>query len=267
MDDSEYWTSLWVLGLIIFFCLFCLYLGAAVLGFFADRISTYEIWKSPSWLKLKIPFIVLGVIGFIAAAITFSSYQEQKELKGAQDHAQAQGWGFSREAEEGFKVKVAAILSDLKFDLYYIRTVETGQRDLYLFDCSYNNREASARSNHNSYGTASLVLSKRFRDVVAPLEIITRDWTEIMQSDKVEIGETPFARKFLVLSKDPGSAKRIINESIQAIFLENISNPRYYPTSVTIGPGGAVVLTGRTAEPERLQDLLEFARKLESTGK
>jgi hypothetical protein len=83
-----------------------------------------------------------------------------------------------------------------------------------------------------------------------------------MQPDKVEMGETPFARKFLVLSKDPGSAKRIVNESIQAIFLENISNPHYNPTSVTIGPGGAVVLTGRTAEPERLQDLFRTRTKV-----
>ncbi len=267
MGDSQYWTSLWVMGLIIFFCLFCLYLGVAVFGFLYDRISTYEIWKSPIWLKLKIPLIVLGVIGFLAAAIAFSRYQGQRELKAAQDYAQAQGWSFSRDAAEGFKAEVAEILFDYKFDLYYVRTVERGWRSLYLFDCSYNNRDASARSNHDSYGTACLVLSHRFRDAVVPAEIITRDWTEVMQSERVEMGESPFARKFLVLSKDPDSAKSIVSESIQAILLQHRSNPRYNPTSVIIGPGGAVVLTGRTAEHERLQDLVELARKLESAAK
>jgi hypothetical protein len=134
--------------------------------------------------KLKIPLVVLGVIGFLAALIAFSRYQGQRELKAAQDYAQTQGWGFSREAAEDFKTEVAEILADLKFELYYIRTVETGWRNLYLFDCSYNNRDASARSNHDSYGTACLVLSNRFRDAVVPVEIITRDWTEVMQPDK-----------------------------------------------------------------------------------
>jgi hypothetical protein len=31
-----------------------------------------------------------------------------------------------------------------------------------------------------------------------------------------------------------------------------------------IGPGGAVVLTGRMAEPAQLQDILELGRRLES---
>lgn len=53
-------------------------------------------------------------------------------------------------------------------------------------------------------------------------------------------------------------------EPIQAILLEHRSDPHYNPTSVIIGPGGAVVMTGRTAEPERLQDLMELARKLDS---
>jgi hypothetical protein len=104
MGDSQYWTSLWVLGLIIFICLFCLYLGVAVFGFLYDRISTYEIWKSPIWLKLKIPLIVLGVLGFLAAVIAFSRYQGQRELKAAQDTQP--GVRFSRDAAEGFRPRL-----------------------------------------------------------------------------------------------------------------------------------------------------------------
>ena len=91
-----------------------------------------------------------------------------------------------------------------------------------------------------------------------------RDWTEVMESDKVEIGESPFAQEFVVQSKDSGSAKGIVNEAIQAILLEHkhMQKPPY--NRVTIGHGGAEVLIERTAEQEELQDILELARKLES---
>jgi len=99
---------------------------------------------------------------------------------------------------------------------------------------------------------------------MAPVEISSRDWTEVMLSDKVDMGESPFAQQFLVQSKDPDSAKRVVNEAIQATLLEHRSKPVSICDSVIIGPGGAVVLTGRTAEHDQLQDLLELARKLES---
>jgi len=46
-----------------------------------------------------------------------------------------------------------------------------------------------------------------------------------------------------------------------------MQKPLSNPVSVIIGPGGAVVLTGRIAEHGRLQDLVELARKLESAVK
>jgi hypothetical protein len=264
MGNSQYWTSLWVVLLIILFCLFCLYLGSSLFVFLHDRIGTFAIWNSPVWLKFKIPIIILGVISFLVAVIALSRYQGKRELKVAQEYAQGQGWGFSRNAEESFKEEVAEVLSEYKFHLYYIRTVATGQRNLYLFDCSYLHREASAKS-HDSNGTACMVKSERFHSIVVPVEITTRDWTEVMVSDKVDMGETPFAQQFLVQSKDPDSAKRVVNESIQAILLEEMSKPLSYRFSVIIGPGGLVVMTGRTAEPEVLLDILELGRRLESS--
>jgi len=96
------------------------------------------------------------------------------------------------------------------------------------------------------------------------VEITTRDWTEAMISDKVDMGQSPFAQKFLVLSRDPAAAKEIINQSIQSILLEHAQNPLCNPVSITIGPGGAVVLTGSTLEHERLQNLIDLARRIES---
>lgn len=211
---------------------------------------------------MKTPLIVLGVIGFLSAVIAYSRYEGRKELQEAQGYAQSQGWSFSREDTQGLTAKVADILYDLNFDLHYVRTVETGERSLHLFDCSYKNREAAGK--FSSYGTACLIQSVRFPSPAVPVKIFTRDWTEGMISDKVDRGASPFARKFLVQSKDPDSARRIVNESIQAVLVEHLNNPLYNPVGITTGPGGAVVLTGRTAEHERLQNLISLAREIES---
>jgi hypothetical protein len=261
MGNSQYWTGLWVAGFVIVFCIFCLHLGASVFVFLAERISAFEIWNSPIWLRFKTTLIVVGVICFLAAVIAYSRYGERKEMKIAEDYAQTQGWGFSRDDTEGLTAKVAEILSDLKFHMYHFRTVETGRRNLYLFDCSYRNRDSRKSDYH---GTACLVRSNRFRSAKVPVEVSSRDWTEVMISDKVDMGESPFAQQFLVQSKDPDAAKRVINEPIQAILLEHMNNPVSNGVSVIIGPGGAVVLTGHTAEHDQLQDVLELARKLEA---
>ena len=62
-------------GIGFVFCHFCLYLGSSVFVFLAERISTFELWNLPIWLKLRTPIIVLSVIGFLTAVITFSRYQ------------------------------------------------------------------------------------------------------------------------------------------------------------------------------------------------
>ena len=263
MSDSQYWASLWGLGIVIFLCLFLMFLGVGVFGTLYDRISVWPIWNSHFWVKFKIPLIIIGVIGFIAGVLALARYQSQKELKAAQEYAQAQGWSFSRYDTQGFKERVAGIWWNFNFDLQYIRTVETGQRSLYLFDCSYKHKEATARTSYSD-GTACLVQSDRFRSVTVPLEIVTRDWTEVMISDKVDMGQSPFAEKFLVLSKDPGPAREIVNASIQAIMLEHLKKPLYNPVGVSLGPGGAIVLADRTFEHDLLQDLLDLARLLES---
>lgn len=73
------------------------------------------------------------------------------------------------------------------------------------------------------------------------LDIAGRNWTEVMQSDKVDMGESLFAQKFLVLSKYPAMAKEIVNKSIQSIMLDHSEKPLYNPVCISIGPGGGVV--------------------------
>jgi hypothetical protein len=262
MSEPHYWGSLMKVALLIGLFLFCVSAAVWIFGFLYDRISVFPIWNSPVWLRLKIPVIVLGVVGFIALVLVFARHQGKKELQLAMEYAESRGWKFSREDTDGLKPHVAEILDDLKFDLHYIRTVASGQRTLVIFDCSYKSKEASARQNYRS-GTACMVRSPRFPSMGSSLEIVTRDWTEVMTSDKVDMGESPFAEKFLVLSKDPTTAKAVVNERIQSVMLEHLKKPLYNPVSVTLGAGGAVVLTGRTFEHEQLEDLIDLACRLE----
>ncbi len=93
MNDSGYWTGLIITVLVIGVAFFCLFLGVAIFIFVYDRISVFEIWNSPVWIKLKVPFIIIAVIAFLAGVIALARYQGQKELQAAQEYARAQGLG------------------------------------------------------------------------------------------------------------------------------------------------------------------------------
>jgi hypothetical protein len=263
MSDPQYWASLRGLGLAIFLFIFVIFLVLVIFGSIYGRISVWQIWSAPFWLKYKIPLIVIGIIGFIASMIAFARYEARLELRAVQEYAQAQGWGFARFDSQGLKERIDGIWWDLNFNPYYIRTVETGQRSLYLFECSYKRKQASGRTS-NYYATACLVHSDRFRSVTVPVEIVPRDWTEVITSDKVDMGDSPFTEKFLVLSENPGRAREIVNESIQSILLEHDKKPFFNPVKVAVGPAGAVLMADRTFEHERLQDLLALALRIES---
>jgi hypothetical protein len=263
MGTAHYWTSLWRLVIFIGLSFFCLFLVITVINLLYDRMSTYDIWNSPVWVKFKTPLIILGVVGFLAALLAYISYENRREQRAIEHYAQSQGWGFAVDAMDDFKSAVEKILSNLDIRMQYVRTVENGDRAIYLFDCSYKHKRAGARVN-DSYGTACMVLSKRFSGVTVSLEIIERDWTEVMISEKVDMGSSPFAEDFLILSKDPVSAQIIVNESVKSVLLEHLQSELYNPVSVTIGPGGAVVMTGRTSEPERLHDLIKLALRIEA---
>ena len=264
MGDSQYWTSLWVIGLIIILFYLISVFGQAVFAFLFDRISVFAIWNSQAWLKMKVPLIIFCVIGLLIALMGYMRHANSKKLQAAREYAQDQGWRFSENDTQGLKTRVVKILWDLKnFDLYSIGTVETGKRNLYLFDCKYLYIK-DVDTDSYAYGTACLIESNRFHSGGVSVDICKRDWTEKMQSDKVNMGESLFSRKFLVLSKDPVPAKEIVNDSIQAVMLNHLENPLFNPVSVYIGPGGTIVLTGHTVEHERLQDLIDLARRIEA---
>jgi hypothetical protein len=107
-----------------------------------------------------------------------------------------------------------------------------------------------------SFGTACLIVSDRFQSVGPRAEIIARTWADkALLSGQVDMGDTEFARSFIVRSKDPASAKAAIGEGMQEALLRHTKAPLYNPVRIAVGPSGAVVLTGYQAEPERWRDL------------
>lgn len=254
---------MWRLVIFIGLSFFCLFLVITVINLLYDRMGTYAIWNSSVWIKFKTPLIILGVVGFLAALLAYISYENRRERQAIERYAQSQGWDFAVDAADDIKSAVEKILYDLDIRMQYIRTVDKGERAIHLFDCSYRQKKAGARVN-DSYGTACLVQSQRFSAVTVSLEIIERDWTEVMISEKVDMDQSPFAENFLLLCKDPVPAQIIVNESLKSVLLEHARNELYNPVSITIGPGGVVVLTGRTREPERLQDLIKLALRIEA---
>lgn len=263
MSNFQYWSSLWI-TIIVFFVLICLlYLGSGLFVFLCEHIRGFQIWNSPLWPKLKIPVIIIGVAAFIAAIAAFSRFHEKRELKLAMEYAESQGWKFSKDDADGLK-SVAENLSDYYLtSLRYIRIVESGQRSVILFDCSYKRKDAAAGLRF-SPATACMVRSNRFPTGIKPVEVFAgRNWTEVMISDKVDMETSPFAERFLVISKDPSIARALINTEIQNVMLQHLNQPLNHGVSVNIGPGGALMLGEPTFEHEELDDLIDLACRIE----
>ncbi len=260
MSDSPFWSGLRM----IYVLPFCLFLGVAIFIVLYDRMDVSQIWNSPIWVKLKTPLIIIAVVGFLVALLAYISYDSLKHQQAVQEYAQAQGWRFSRADTLGIGAKVEELFYEHKFDLSLIRTVETGKRNLYLFDCYYRFRIGT--STKGRPGTACLIQSDRFKSAGSPVQICPRTMLDgKLLSDQVDMGDSPFAREFIVQSKDPISARKIVNESVQSALLEHMKKAVYNPVEmIAIGPRGAVLLTGETREHERWHDLIDLARRIES---
>jgi hypothetical protein len=205
---------------------------------------------------------IVGIAGVFIAAVIIASRSARKHEKAIREFAQAQGWSFSRNDTQEHAAQVEELFPEEKFNLAYIMTVESGSRKLFLFDGSYHHRE---RSSGAQLASVCLIESSRLRSVGSRVEIIVRTWTDAkLLPGQVDMGDSEFARNFIVLSKDAGSAKQILNQSLQAVLLAHRSKPLYNPVQIALGTGRAALLTGYIAEPERWQDLVDLGRQIES---
>jgi hypothetical protein len=212
-------------------CVLLLSLFSFLVVTLADWIGPSAFFHSPLWLKLKVPAIIIGVLGCLVLLFAHLSHSNRKALQAHAEYAEAQGWSFSRQDTLGLKARVEALFYDQQFDVNTVRTIETGAKHLYLFDCHYHFR--GGKSTRGRFGTASLIQSDAFKRVRSPVLLCERIWTDAwLLSDQVDMGDSPFARAFIVQSKDSVGAKETLNGSVQAILFEHLNATNFNPVEV-----------------------------------
>jgi hypothetical protein len=245
----------------------CLFLGLAGFIFFYDRIADLPIWKTQTWLTLKIPVIVITVILGITVLLVIISRISKKQEKAEKEFAQSQGWTYTESYNDPqgvtreLKAKVEKVCPEKEFRLNNSMTTESGRRRIILFDCWYRVRDWGPRE---SQGFVCLIESDRFAAVGSQVDISGRGAADgLLLSNQVDMGSPEFARNFIVTSKDPASAKIVVSGALQAVLLETTRRPLYY-REINIGPGGAVIITGANNSFEEWLSLIDLARRIES---
>ncbi len=205
---------------------------------------------------------VVGIAGVFIAALIFGVRSGRKHDKAVREYAQAQGWSYGRNLEQQHKPEVEQLFPDEYFYLTYEMDVERGPRTVCLFDGSYRHR-----AGHSSGWPASvcLVESERLESIDARIEIIARSPIDAAFLRKqVDMGESEFAREFIVRSENAASARRIVSESLQAVLLAHRDRALAYRVQIALGKGRAVLLEGGIDEQERWRDLADLGRAIES---
>lgn len=248
----------------LFVILLVFFLGLTIFQFLADRISSLQIWKSPLFLKWETPLIVIGVIGSLVVMVAWMRPSNIKRLQDIQDYARNNGWTFSLQDTEGLKERIEHVFYDRIFNPSCIRTIETGDRTISLFDCSHKHRKAMANLREHR-ATGCLIESPRFSSVIEPL-VINEGLliNETLIGQKVRLDDSPFSRQFVVHSMAPATARQALNPALQSLILKFNEGSPNVALQVAIGPSGAVVLTKETMEHNRWQHLIQFARDVES---
>ncbi len=251
----------------LFIILFCLFLVVAVFTFFSDRIYDLPIWKTQTWTTLRIPVIVIGVILIITVLVIIFSRIANKQSKAEKEFAQLQGWVYTESYNDpqgltkSIKDSLEKVCPEKYFDVGNNMTVESARRNIFLFGCYFKDRNWDHKRRH---GFACLIESGRFVSVGSPVDIIGLGSVDTFGiSNQVDMGDSEFARNFIVTSKDPALAKRIVSESLQAVLHEGrMKIHDYY--EIIIGPGGAVIITWAYKTSEEYLALVDLARRIES---
>ena len=253
---------------IILFCvLLFMYLIAMVIGYIGGRIDEFPIWKTQFWLTIRIPAIVISIILVIVILVVIFSRMANKQSKAEKEFALSQGWIYTETSNDPqgrtkeLKVALEKVCPQKYFDVGYSMTIESGRRNIFLFGCYFKDRDWGHKRRH---GFACLIESDRFGPLGSQVDIIGLGSVDPFGiSNQVDMGDSEFARKFFVISKDPALAKRVINESLQAILLEGrMKIQDYY--EIIIGPAGAVIITWAYKTSDEFLALVDLARKIES---
>jgi hypothetical protein len=244
-----------------------IFLVAAVIGFVGERMGQFSIWKTQTWLTVRIPVIVITVIVGLTLLVVIASRISKKHEKAEKQFAQSQGWTYTESYRDPqgrtreLAGKLYKICPEKEIKLNNSMAVESGKRNIFLFSCWHRVRDWGPKEH---LGFACLIESDRFGWVDSQLDISGRGSLDsLLLSYQVDMGDTEFARSFIVTSKNATTAKRVLDESVQAILLESRRGSLDYD-EINIGPGGAVILTGDNRPFEEYLALVELARRIES---
>jgi hypothetical protein len=216
---------------------------------------------------MKIPTIVFaGIIGFIVLIVLISRTSKKQERK-ERDFAQSQGWIYTESYNDPqgrtdqLKSRLEKVCPEKEFDVRNNMSVESGRPNVFLFDCWYRVRDWGPKED---LGFACLIESDRLASVDSQVDITERNSVDgVLLSHQVDMGDTEFTRNFIVTSKNPSSAKRVLSEPLQAVLLESTGRlSGFY--EINVGPGGAVILTGGNKSFEEWFLLIDLARRIES---
>ena len=231
----------------------------------ADRIGVWPAWSGPLWARLKTPLIVIGGIALFIVLIAWLRASNQKRLEDLQQYCMEQGWTFSLNDTLGLKDRVEQIFYDRKFEPSCIRTVETGNRAIYLFDCWHKHKNAAVRVREHR-ATCCLIESGQFRPVMEPL-VITEYLliNETLLGEVLTLNDSPFSRKFVVHARAPNDARQTLTPALQAIILQYKEKFSDTYLHIAIGSSGAVLMTEETLDHDRWQDIIALALAIETT--
>jgi hypothetical protein len=219
------------------------------------------------WTQPGTILTILCIIGVFAAALVCAYRYSAKSTAMRQEFAEKQGWGFSRKDTEGLSAKIETFFTDQRFVPSNIVLIKSGDPTIRLFEYSHDYR---GRRRSTDFGTGCIIQSPRFRANGAGtdnVEIVDRTRIDTaLVFDQVDIGDSEFSQKFIVVSKNRIAAKNVVTPALQSALLRRREAPLYDPVTIEINATGAVVLHFGTAlDPELWPDLIELCRKIETS--
>jgi hypothetical protein len=242
-----------------------------VVAFLQNHIGGLLIWNSPVWQKIKIPVIILAVVSGLALLIYANHRSQKTREREDRDFALSRGWGYAVNTNdpEGqiaeLERKIARVCLSKQYQVSSLMTIDDRNTKITLFDCVYSSR-GGGRSNPH-VGSACFIESDRLSHLSSQVEVVPRtglDGALIMK--QVNMGDTEFSRNYVVSSKNPEEALKVLEVAVQAALLEQkkMVSSIVHNMEIVFGPGGVVILLYRWPLPHERLALVEMARGLDA---
>jgi hypothetical protein len=257
-----------IAGLLVAFLV--LFLGVSSIVFLHDHLSDLAIWNSPLWKAWKVPLIICAVVFGIALLLYLNYLNTLKNQKAERELAQAQGWRYCIKGEdpEGLIPKILANLETACPGYTFsvtgsVMTVTVEKGRFHLFPCLYKARNSNM---NRRTASACLIESERLRGMRTAVAIDPKTVLDsALTFNKVDMGDTEFARAYIVSSNDPAEAQMAVTESMKAMLVDYKNSPEFIGDfEISLGPGGALILNWSQALPDDWLALADVARRFAS---